>query len=152
MEKISPPLHYSEIFAFVRTWSDCAQPWLTLCHPMNSSLPGCFVHGIFQARIPEWVAIPSFRESSWPRDRTRVSCTASGFRTREPGLRTFDFQFTAKLNPMGSSHDRPSSVLCYSSIFKDLSDVVWCTCPDLFYRCLNCCQMEEINYLMTMSM
>ena len=41
----------------------------TLCDPMNCSLPGSFVHGIFQARIMEWVAIPSSRGSSWPRDR-----------------------------------------------------------------------------------
>ena len=30
---------------------------LTLCDPMDCSLPGSSVHGIFQARIPEWVAI-----------------------------------------------------------------------------------------------
>ena len=30
----------------------------TLCEPMDSSLPGSSVHGIFQARILEWIAIP----------------------------------------------------------------------------------------------
>ena len=40
--------------------------------PMNCSLPGSSVHGIFQARILEWIA--HSRGSSWPRDRTRVSC------------------------------------------------------------------------------
>ena len=35
-----------------------------LCDPMNCSLPGSSVHGILQARIVEWVAMPSFRESS----------------------------------------------------------------------------------------
>ena len=40
-----------------------------LCNPMDCSLPGAFVHGIFQARILEWVAFPFSRESSWPRDR-----------------------------------------------------------------------------------
>ena len=44
---------------------------LTLCDPMDSSLPGSFVHGVFQARILEWVAI-SFRRSSRPRDWTQV--------------------------------------------------------------------------------
>ena len=34
-----------------------AQSRPTLCDPMNCSLPGSFVHGIFQARILEWVAI-----------------------------------------------------------------------------------------------
>ena len=44
-----------------------------LCDPMNCSPPGSSVHGIFQARILEWVAISSSRESSWPRDQTQVS-------------------------------------------------------------------------------
>ena len=39
-----------------------------------SSLVGSTVHGIFQARMMEWVAISSSRESSWPRDQTHVSC------------------------------------------------------------------------------
>ena len=42
----------------------------TLCDPMDYSPPGSSVCGIFQARILEWVAIPFFRGSSWPRDRT----------------------------------------------------------------------------------
>ena len=36
----------------------------TLCHPMDCSLPGSSVHGIFQARILEWVGISYSRESS----------------------------------------------------------------------------------------
>ena len=40
--------------------------WL-ICDPMACSLLGSSVHGIFQARILEWVAIFSFRDSSWPR-------------------------------------------------------------------------------------
>ena len=36
----------------------------TLCDPMDCSPPGSSVHGILQARILEWVAIPSFRGSS----------------------------------------------------------------------------------------
>ena len=38
----------------------------TLCDPTDSSPPGSSVHGIFQARILEWVAMPSSRESSDP--------------------------------------------------------------------------------------
>ena len=33
------------------------QSFLTLCNPIDCSLPGSFVHGISQARVPEWVAI-----------------------------------------------------------------------------------------------
>ena len=52
----------------------CAQPCPTLCDPMDCSLPGSSVPGIFQARILEWVAISYSQESSWPRDPTRISC------------------------------------------------------------------------------
>ena len=44
---------------------------------MDRSLPGSSVHGILQARILEWVAIPFSRGSSWPRDQTRAFCIAS---------------------------------------------------------------------------
>ena len=45
----------------------------TLCDPMDCSPPGSSVHGILQARILEWVAVPSFRKYSWPRNWTRIS-------------------------------------------------------------------------------
>ena len=47
--------------------------WLTLCDPMDCSLPGSSVHGILQARILKWVVVPASRASSWPRDGTRAS-------------------------------------------------------------------------------
>ena len=50
-----------------------AQSCPTLCNPNDCSPPGSSVHGIFQARILEWVAIFYSRGSSWPRDQTRVS-------------------------------------------------------------------------------
>ena len=49
---------------------------LTLCNPMDCSPPGSSVHGIFQARILEWVTISSSRGSSQPRDRTLVTCVS----------------------------------------------------------------------------
>ena len=58
-----------------------AQPCLTLCNPMDCSLPGSSAHGILQARILEWVAMPSSRGSSQPRDQTQVSHTAGRFFT-----------------------------------------------------------------------
>ena len=60
---------------------------LTLCDQMDCGLPGSSIHGILQARILERVAMPSFRGSSQPRDRTCVSCgscIAGGFFTAEP--------------------------------------------------------------------
>ena len=58
-----------------------AHSYLTLCKPMDCSPPGCSVHGILQARIWEWVAIPFSRRSSWPRDGTWVSCIGGRFFT-----------------------------------------------------------------------
>ena len=49
------------------------QSCLTLCDAMDCSLPGSSVHGILQARILEWVSMPSSRGSSWPRDQTQIS-------------------------------------------------------------------------------
>ena len=54
-----------------------AQSCPTLCNPMGCISPGPSVHGIFQARILEWVAISSSRGSCQPRDQTRVSYVSS---------------------------------------------------------------------------
>ena len=48
----------------------------TRCNPMDYT-----VHGILQARILEWAALPFSRGSSQPRDWTQVSCIAGGFFT-----------------------------------------------------------------------
>ena len=61
----------------------------TLCD--SPPLPGSSVHGISQARVLEWVAMPSSRGSSRPRDRTCISCTSGRFFTHwatweAPGL------------------------------------------------------------------
>jgi len=40
---------------------------------MDCSQPGFSVHGILQARVLEWVAVPSSRRSSQPRDQTHIS-------------------------------------------------------------------------------
>ena len=48
----------------------------TLCHPMDYT-----VHGTLQARILEWIAVPSSKGSFQPRDWTQVSCIAGGFFT-----------------------------------------------------------------------
>ena len=53
--------------------SEVAQSCPTLCDPMDCSLPGSSVHGILQAIVLEWIAIPFSRGSSWPGDRTWVS-------------------------------------------------------------------------------
>ena len=50
-----------------------------LCNPMDCSLPGFSVHGVFQARILKWVAIPFSRRSSQPGHQTQVLHTAGRF-------------------------------------------------------------------------
>ena len=63
-------LESASVFQILSEWvSEVAQSCLTLCSPMNCSLPGSSIHGIFQARILEWVP----RRSSRPRDWTWVS-------------------------------------------------------------------------------
>ena len=59
--------------AYLKVKIEVAQLCLTLHGPMDCSLPGSSAHGIFQARVLEWVAISFSRGSSWPRDRTCVS-------------------------------------------------------------------------------
>ena len=64
-----------------------AQLCLTLCSPMDCSPPGSSVHGVFQAKVLEWVAISYSRRSSGPRDWTWVFCAsyvASRFFTTVP--------------------------------------------------------------------
>ena len=60
------------------------QSCMILCDPADCSLPSFSIHGILQARILEWVAIPSFRGSSRPRNGTHISCLTGGFFTTEP--------------------------------------------------------------------
>ena len=53
-----------------------AQSCPTLWDLMDCGPPGSSVHGILQARTLQWVAISFSKGSSWPRDRTQVSCIA----------------------------------------------------------------------------
>ena len=61
---------------------------------MDYSLPGSSVHGIFQARILEWVAISFARGFSQPRNQTRVSWIDSGlFTTESTGKPRCDYTY-----------------------------------------------------------
>ena len=67
---------YTYRFAIQVHFSTVSQLCLTLCESMDCSLTDSSIHGIFQARILECVAISFSRESSWPRDRIWVSYIA----------------------------------------------------------------------------
>ena len=58
-----------------------AQSCQVLRDPMVCNPPGSSIHGILQARILEWVSMPSSRRSSQPSDQTQVSLTASALFT-----------------------------------------------------------------------
>ena len=51
----------------------CAKVASVVSDPMDCSPPGSSVHGILQARILDWAAVPSSRGSSWPRDWICIS-------------------------------------------------------------------------------
>ena len=72
LEKISGRQKKKSHLPYSRV-SEIAQSCPALCDPMDCSLPGSSIHGIFQARILEWVAISFSRGSSRPRDQTWVS-------------------------------------------------------------------------------
>ena len=78
-----------------------AQSCLTLCNPMDCSLLGSSVYGILWVKILEWVAMPSSRGSSQPRDQTRVSCIADRlftiWATREALWQSCICKFTGKI-------------------------------------------------------
>ena len=69
--------HTHETLTYCIIWyewvSEVAQSCSTLCDPIDCSLSGSSVYGIFQARVLEWIAISFSRGSSRPRNRTRVS-------------------------------------------------------------------------------
>ena len=58
---------------------EVAQSCPMLCNPIDYSPSGSPVHGMLQARILEWVAVPFSRGSSGPRDGTQVSCIEGRF-------------------------------------------------------------------------
>ena len=74
-------IYYNLVIIKSCEWVKVAQSCLTLCDPMDCSLPVSSVYGIFQARVLDWVVISFSRGSSQPRDQTQVSCIAVGFFT-----------------------------------------------------------------------
>ena len=67
-------MKYLELPHSVSVRAKSLQSCPTLCDPMDCSPLDSSVHGIFQARILEWVVMPSSRGSSLPRDRAHIAC------------------------------------------------------------------------------
>ena len=113
---------------------------------MGCNPPGFSVHGIFQARILEWVAISFSRESFWPRDWTQVSCIAGECftlcATREtlalpyshPIQKTWFLSDTSGRNPPSYLDPLPNMVSSksFSGQFPSSHDIGdCCFCPPL---------------------
>ena len=69
----TPETNTTLLINYVHAVCQLLHSCLTLCDPMDCSPPGSSVHGILQARILEWVAMPSSRRSSQPRAWIHVS-------------------------------------------------------------------------------
>ena len=98
---------------YISVHTKLLQLCLTLCDPTDWSLPGSSVHGILQARTLEWVAMPSSRGSSQPRDQTQISCIAGGFFTV---WATREAQEYWSGYPIPSPVDLPNAKLTWNAI------------------------------------
>ena len=79
-------LHVLDCLKILKVSMIVTQLCLTLCNPLDCSLPGSSVHGIPQARVLECVAILFSRGSSRTRDQTQVSCIADSLPSEPPGM------------------------------------------------------------------
>ena len=77
--------HVPCVSLWVHVHTKSLQSCPTLCDPMDCSPQGSLVHGILQARILWWVAMPSSRGASLPRDQTSVSWQAGSLPLAPPG-------------------------------------------------------------------
>ena len=106
---------------------EVAQWCLTLCDPMNYSLPGSSVCGIFQARILEWVAVAFSRESSQPRNQTGSPALQHCRQTlpSEPPGRAMWETWVQFLGRGSSPGEGNGSSLQYSSLENSMDRGAW---------------------------
>ena len=97
---------------YVRVKVLVAQLCLILFDPMDCSLPGSSIHGILQGRILEWVAIPSSRGSSPPRDWIPVSCIGRWILYH---LSHWEVQYTG-LQLLSKNSHLPLKLCCFRSL------------------------------------
>ena len=127
------------------------------CNPMDCSLPGSSICGIFQARVLEWVAISFSRGPSWPRDQTQVSRIVDrGFTvwaTREVRISCKYTYIPSLLNPpptptsyaSRSSQSTQLSSLCYHS-FPLAICFTHCSVYMYIYQC---CSLSSSHLLLS---
>ena len=88
----------------------------------DSSPPGSSVHGILQARILEWVAIPFSRGSSQPRNQIYISCLASRFFITEPLGKIPTMEYYSTIKRMKSCHLQQQGCIWRLSFKGNLCD------------------------------
>ena len=124
MELPGQSLHAS--VRFRKKESEVTQSCPTLCNPMDCSLSGSSVHGIFKARVLEGVVISFSRGSSWLRDRTRISHIAGRCFTFWGTREACSFQRWDKLSTTGwlihPSTDKTQQCLSLTPSRKVLSN------------------------------
>ena len=116
----------------------CTQCCLILCDPMSCRVPDSSIHGIFQARILEWVAISFSWGSSQPRDQTCVSVS--------PALAGKFFTSWAT----GKPRDQALVTLKYvSTIWSNCFQIfLWCwDISDMYQNCSLQNSKEEVFFL-----
>ena len=84
-EKITKESWYNNKCIHTNSLQSCS----TLCDPLDCKLPGSSVHGILQARILEWIAMPSSRGSSQPRNLMSPALAAEFFTTAAKSLQSW---------------------------------------------------------------
>ena len=121
-------LSWSTHFSFPMAYAVLTQSCPALCDPIDYSLPGSSIHGIFQERFLEWLAISYFRESCWPRDQTHISCVAlvgRFFITVPPGnplhMSSFIQSCLTFAAPWIAAHQAPLSSTISQNLLKFIS-------------------------------
>ena len=105
------------------------QSCLTLCDPMDCSLPDSSVHGLLQAIILEWVAMPFSSGSSWLRNRTRVpTLRADSLQSELPGKNHVNKIIKSKYlcsvsDPRGKTFSFSLLSVCYLCVCHQFSSV-----------------------------
>ena len=111
---------------------------LQFYYPLDYSPPGSSVHGIFQARILEWVAISFSRGTSQPRSRTWVSCIAGRF-----------FTNPATREALVSAYLEDKPVLWRSSLKKNKTERIFFYSRGYILSCLKTQTTNLINFLLS---
>ena len=99
---------------------------LTLCDPMDCSLPDSSVHGIPQAKILKWVAISFSRGSSWPRDPTHICCALC----------------------IGRLYHWVTWEACYLTTHRIILSFTWDIVYQVILECLTCSDHSNKNLLL----